>query len=170
MMWRSSHFSDAFIILDLFYPDKLDQQLLIALTQSLWDHTDPIEFAPHLAQPLSGVPGPKDVLFQEALGDAQVPNVATRVEMRTLGATGLAPLVEPVCGIDAAEGPLTGIVYTQWDVEPTPLPPLTNVPPQDNAAHEAVRRLPAAIEQTRRFLRPGGDVENTCGGACVFPP
>ena len=139
MMWRSSHFSDAFVILDLFYPDKLDQQLLIALTQTFWDHTDPIEFAPHLAQPLAGVT-PKDVLFQEALGDAQVPNVATRVEMRTLGATGLAPLVEPVFGINAAPGPLRGIVYTQWDVKPTPLPPATNTPPQDNAAHEAVRR------------------------------
>jgi len=169
MMWRSSHFSLALFVLDAFYPDKLDQQLLVALSQSLWDQTDPIEFAPHLADPFPGVPGPKQAVFQESLGDAQVPNVATRVEMRTLGIPGLAPLVEPVFGITEANGPLSGLVYTQWDVKPTPLPPASDVRPDDNQAHEAVRRLPAAIEQMRRFLRPDGQVENTCGGACVYP-
>ncbi|MHB8419769.1 MAG: alpha/beta hydrolase [Myxococcales bacterium] len=170
MIWRSSHFSEALFVLDASYPDKLDQQTLIALTQSLWDRTDPIEFAPHLADPLPGVPGPKQALFQESEGDAQVPNLSTQIEMRTVGAVGLAPLVTPVYGLSSQPGPLSGIVYTQWDVQPTPLPSSSDVPPQDNAAHEACRRLPQSIQQSIDFLQPAGQIVQTCSGPCQFPP
>ena len=35
MMWRSSHFSLAVFVLDIFYPDKLDQQLLVACAPAI---------------------------------------------------------------------------------------------------------------------------------------
>ncbi len=170
MIWRSADFGAAIVILDASYPDKLDQQLLIGLSQLAWDRTDPIEFAVHFNDPLPGVPMKKNALFQESSGDAAVTNLATEVEMRTLGATGLAPLVHPVFGIPSAPGPLSGIVYTQWDVQPTPLPPATDVPPPGNSAHGACRALPESIAQTKAFLTPGGEVIQTCDGGCLFPP
>ncbi len=178
MIWRSSDFGAALLVLDQYYPDKLDQQLLVALSQSLWDRSDPIEFSPHLAHPLPGVPMKKEAIFQESLGDAQVPNLATDIEMRTIGAVGLAPLSQPVFGISSGS-PTGGIVYTQWNVYPTPLPPSGDVPAANNPAHDAVRRLPQAIAQTADFLEPDGKVVQTCGsgegsdfvpGPCTFPP
>ena len=51
-----------------------------------------------------------------------------------------------------------------------PLPPTGNrAATEDNVAHEAVRRLDPLVEQLRRFLRPDGQVEQTCGGPCDFP-
>ncbi|MHB8419774.1 MAG: hypothetical protein ACYDCL_16990 [Myxococcales bacterium] len=112
MIWRSSDFSDAFFVFDASYPDKLDQQILIALSQS----------------------------------------------------------VTPVYGLSSQPGPLSGIVYTQWDVRPAPLLSSSDVPPQDNAAHEACRRLPQSIQQSIDFLQPAGQIVQTCSGPCQFPP
>jgi hypothetical protein len=171
MIWRSSHFATAITLLTEAYPDRLDQQVLIGLSQILWDHTDPINFAPHLASPLPGVANTKQVIYQEAIGDAQVPNICTRIAMRTIGARGLAPLVQHLYGIEEVSGPTSGVIYTQWDVMATPLPPSTNTPATDNPAHEAVRGLPAVVDQTRMFFQPNGTIVNTCSGKpCVFPP
>jgi hypothetical protein len=165
MTWRSGDFSSLLSVLSSLYPDPLDVQLLIAMSQSLWDRTDPIEFAPHL------VGTSKHALFQQSMGDALVPNITTELEMRTIGATGLSPLVAPVFGIDERAGPLDGLVYTQWTIDPSPYPADNDVPPPDQtpSAHEQAHLLPAAISQVKMFLQPGGQVVNTCGGVCDFP-
>jgi hypothetical protein len=140
----------------------------LALLQPDWDFTDPISFAPHLLQnPLAGSPV-KQILMQESINDAQVPNIATRVLARAVGAPGL-DLEQQVFGITAGSAPLPS-AYTQWDVNPMPVPPTVNVPPpSDNHAHEAIRRIPELEDQLVDFFQPTGQVKSHCSGSCVFP-
>jgi hypothetical protein len=159
MMQRSDGFAALRIVFDTVYPDILDQLILISLTQSEWDKTDPISFATELPK--------KRILLQEAIGDAAVPNLATRVLARTAGLPGL-DLSQPVFGVPTRTAPLDS-AYTQWDVHATPLPPPGNQVPRPNAAHDAVRRLEPVQEQIHRFLRPDGRVERVCPGTtCSF--
>jgi hypothetical protein len=169
MMQRSKDFGLLKPLLDNLYPDPLDELVFLAASQSEWDYTDPATFAPHVVgAPLAGTPA-KRVLVQEAIGDAQVPNIATRVLARTLGVPGMA-LVEPVFGVTEMPPPLDS-AYTQWDVHPMPLPPDVDKPASvDNGAHVAIRRLPALNAQLAAFFKPDGEVTNTCGGGtCSFP-
>src|SRR5262249_50690956 len=90
----------------------------------------------------------------------------TRVLVRTIGLPGL-DVEQPVYGITELPGPLPS-AYTQWDVMPKPLPPPGNTPPpENNEAHEAVRRLVEVEAQLTSFFAPPGQVVQTCNGPCV---
>ncbi|HWE29134.1 MAG TPA: hypothetical protein VHB97_14095 [Polyangia bacterium] len=168
MMMRSHDFQGLKTFLNSVYPDFLDQQILVAALQSYWDYTDPISFAPHvLGNTLTPDTPPKRILVQEAINDAQVPNLATRILVRTLGVPG-TDLEQPVWGVDEKAAPLDS-AYTQWDVHPMPVPPDLNVPPvMDNGAHEAIRALPLLVQQLAAFFTPTGQVVQTCNGVCAF--
>ena len=167
MMYRSTHFQQLLPLLSAVYPDALDRQMLVALTQFAWDFTDPITYAPHLlANPLPGVTA-KRVILQESIGDAQVPNMATRLFARTIGIDAL-PLVQEVYGVDVQDGPLDS-AYTQWNSNPALLPPVGNTPAEDdNGAHDAIRYNADLQEQLRLFYQPDGQVVHTCQGPCSF--
>ena len=170
LIQRSTDFANLQQILDVEYADPLDQQLLLALLQPEWDFTDPAGFAPHLlASPLPNTPV-KQILVQEAIHDAQVTNVATRVLARTMGLPGV-DLETPVYGIPEMAAPQAS-AYTQWDVMPTPVPPDANAAaPSDNGAHGEIRKLVDLETQLQGFLAPAGQVTQTCTGPCVcnFP-
>lgn len=174
MMFRSSNFPTYKMFIDVSYPDKLDQQILIAITQSLWDFTDPVTYGAHIIKnPLPDTPV-KKIILQESKGDAQVPNLSSHILARTMGLRGLAPLVYPVFGIEEVpESQIGDSAYTQWYVVPdaVPFPDETkNIPPTGNDAHEAIRRLPELIQQIDLFFNPAGFIKQTCpgGGPCVF--
>jgi len=166
LIQRSTDFANLQQILDIEVADPLDQQLLLALLQPEWDYTDPISFAPHLiADPLPDTPA-KRILVQEAIHDAQVSNLATRVLARTMGLPG-NDLEQPVYGITDMPAPLAS-AYTQWDVMPTPVPPDANAAaPTDNGAHGEIRKLVTLEAQLAAFLTPTGMVTQTCTGPCV---
>ncbi len=169
MMFRSHDFNSLQVLIGTVLPDTLDQQVVLTLSQSEWDYSDPATFVPHLlASPLPGAHADKRIILQESEGDAQVPNVSTRIEARLIGLPGL-DLEHPVYGIDEKPAPLDS-AYTQWDVHSMPLPPAGNKPaPVDNQAHEGIRRLPALIAQLKAFFTPTGQVTQTCSGPCSFP-
>ena len=186
MIWRSRDFEPEKLVMDYLYPNLVEQQLLWMLGQNLWDRTDPFGFVAHTVKDtLPGEDGkpmaPKQVLHQAGRFDMQVPNVATGLGVRTQGVPMLGPSVEKVWGVEEKAGPLDS-AYTLWDLHAEPLPPATNAPSDKGdgmgkeprgstgeTVHEAVRRLPLAIEMMKRFLKPGGKVENVCGGPCDFP-
>ncbi|HEX9101284.1 MAG TPA: hypothetical protein VF997_03735, partial [Polyangia bacterium] len=128
---------------------------------------DPISFAPHvIGAPLPATPQ-KRILVQEAINDAQVPNLATRVLVRALGIPG-TNLEQQVYGVEMQAAPLDS-AYTQWDVHPMPVPPDADLPPpMDNGAHEAIRRLDPLVQQLGLFFKPDGQVQQTCTNLCVF--
>lgn len=174
MLLRSSNFTDFKFLLNSSYGTQREQQLLLSLTQSYWDYSDPVTFAPYVRKkPLPNLDGTKlparPMILQEAIGDSQVPNLATRLMARTYELPLLIPSPQAVPQL-ATTGPNVDAAYVQWDIEPMPLQPPGNVPPEvDNQAHGRIRKIPQLVEQLRRFLKPGGKVEDTCGGACKFP-
>lgn len=166
LIQRSYDFSALQAILNVEIPDPLDQQDLLALIQPEFDFTDPAGFAPHLlADPLEASPA-KHILVQEAINDAQVTNLATRVLARDIGLPGL-DLEQHVYGVPEMTGPLDS-AYTQWDITPTPQPPAVNQPAaMDNGAHETIRQLVDLESQLATFMTPTGQVVQTCSGPCV---
>lgn len=111
-------------ILDRAYPDKLDQQLLLALMQILWDRGEADGYAAHLGDdPLPGTPRHR-VLMHVAFGDHQVATVSAEVEARTIGARvrvpalaeGRSPDVTPFWGIRPMRGNAwPGSALVVWD-------------------------------------------------------
>lgn len=167
-MWRSTDGTHFLPALSDGYPDAADRQALLALGQLEYDFTDPATYGSHLLRdPLRGVTV-KPVLYQEGLGDAAVPNLATRRMVRVIGLPLLAPGSEAVPGVALASPPQDA-AYVQFDIGLRP--GRDNRPPQPNAVHEAIRRLDAAQQQLQRFLRKDGRVEDTCQGKpCAFSP
>jgi hypothetical protein len=150
------------------YPDRIDQQLVIALWQPMFDRSEGsgTAWAQGKNPPLPGMSA-KQVLMQIAVGDSQVANLAAEIQARTLDLSLLSPSAKPVWGLESAESGAPQAI-TFWDLGRTP-PPLTNATPiEDNDVHGDIRKLPENQAQTDAFLRTG-KVENTCGGACSFP-
>lgn len=175
---RSVDFDQFKIVFDNAYPDKLDQQLLFALMQMVWDRGEANGYAAHMTDdPLSGTPA-HQVLLIEAFGDHQVANVATEVQARTIGARvrqpALAPGrsldVTPFWGIDPIPAyPHRGSALVMVD-SGQPAPPPTNLPPREGSdPHGHPRNAPHILDMTAYFLATG-QVVDTCNGApCTAP-
>ncbi|WP_305849525.1 hypothetical protein [Pyxidicoccus parkwayensis] len=167
MMFRAKPFAPFLSAIAQTVPDALDQQKFAALTQTSFDRIDPLTYGPHVL--LDPYPGTslRYVLAQYGLGDAQVPNVATELHARVMGLEEQLPATWRVPMLAADEGTLVGSGLVQFDFGlPAPLPgTVADLPAQDNAVHEGVRRDDEGRAQVDRFLRPQGRIENTCGGA-----
>jgi len=133
--------------------DPVDRQELYAVSQLLWDPVDPAAYVDRLAG--------RPFLWQEAIGDNQVPNFTTELLMRSLG----HPLGVP--GFTAPEGiasvglPAAAPLFVQLDPQ-LGVPDPVNRPASDTGAHNLPRSWPGVQAQTVGVLR-GGLVENPCG-------
>jgi hypothetical protein len=166
MIERSHDFELALQIGTLEYPDPQDRQVVEWLLQVLFDPVDPINFLPRAANDPLGTPV-KTILLQESFGDALVPNLASETLARSMGLQGLAPLVHPIYGVPEAPPPMPGSGYVLYDTQPEPLPEPVNLPAShNNIAHEACRRIQAAVDQMAGFLRADGSIMQTCQGSC----
>ena len=164
LLQRSSNFR-AFEFAFGNYDNRIDRQLVLALAQSLFDTSDPINVAPHLLRDrLPGVPA-KHVLYQYAVGDAQVNNLASESVLRSMDMPLLSPASRAAFGLRTVTDTQDSAVSV-WDQHPMPLPPGTNSPAMSNSTHGGTRDIPALKEQIRRFLTPTGRVEQTCTGPC----
>ncbi|QFZ18929.1 hypothetical protein [Saccharothrix syringae] len=170
---RSSDFAPFHQVLDLSYPDRLRQQVVLQLLQLLWDRGETNGYANHL--------GDRRVLMHIAFGDHQVANVAADVEARTIGARLVTPALAPGrspdrvphWGIEPARLPHAGSAMVVWD-SGTPAPPTTNTPPTEpeygRDPHSDPRSSVDARRQKAAFLTTGLVVD-VCGGApCTAPP
>ncbi len=169
MMERSSNFDKYAGFMRFSYLGALDRMILIALSQSLWDGTDPITYASFVVtNPLPGQKK-KKVISQESRFDDQVPNIATRAVIRGMGLPLLTPKVEKVYGITEKAGPLES-AYVQWDTNPPIKPPKENLLPKsptiDKSAHDRVRHLESFEKQLKAFYKTDGKVQQTCSGPC----
>src|SRR5262249_45352521 len=90
---RSIDFNQYLDAIRIGYPDPLDQQLLIALAQQLWDRAEPQGYMTHLRSgDLSNPPVPHKVLMHMGTYDCEVSNVATEIMVRSLGISQLTPV------------------------------------------------------------------------------
>ncbi|WP_242619185.1 hypothetical protein [Actinomadura fibrosa] len=175
---RSSDFSTYAKVLDVFYPDKLDQQIGLSLIQMLWDRGEANGYAWHMTgDPLPGTPS-HQVLMHVAFGDHQVAPVAAEVEARTIGARIHAPTVTPgrspdkvpYWGIPTFGASTDGSAMVVWD-SGSPAPPLTNTPPTEGRdPHSDPRNNANARRQKATFLKTGETVDVCNSAPCVITP
>ena len=158
MLERSSNWPLFEDILTDKVDDPWERQVLYSLSQLFWDPADPINYTEGLAE--------ATVLWQESIGDEQVPNLSTRALVRSVGAPQMAPVVEDSYGIEVVDGPLPpgAIAMTQFDPE-TELPPDGNRPAPVTRAHNRPRLWDGTQTQIIQFLSEGqeGSVVHPCG-------
>jgi hypothetical protein len=150
-------------------PDPLTRQTLVTLLQSRFDRVDPILLARLVTTPSDGgLTSPRTLLLQEAIGDCSMPNLATRMLARSLGARLMSPSIESVFGLDEQPAPLTGVALQQFaTVEAGAyVPPVSNLAPErDNGAQAAASRAESARAALLQLLRTR-TANQTCSGAC----
>jgi hypothetical protein len=166
MQSRSIDFEQFEIVYSAWYERRIDREFYWSVIGSLWDQSEPATYLPHLiADPLPGTPA-KKVLYQIALRDAEVPNIASDLAGRTAGLTQISPANHSVWGMDQAPAtPFDGSAMLYWDCN-DPEIPAGNEPPEDNSAHQCVRRTASFAAQVDAFWHPDGLVTFTCDGAC----
>jgi hypothetical protein len=164
MIQRSSQFEALELVFDIFIPDPLAQMVFVAGSQVLWDWSEP----GILGSMLRDHPY-KTVILQEAIGDCQVPNIATDLLVRAIGASHLEEATDPLAGVDTVNGPATGMLLTQIRV-PDELdfyfPPDANVTPDiDNGVHNSAVLQEATLFQAEELARTGMAM-HPCDGVC----
>ncbi len=167
IMWKRSTNSAPYqVILDTWYRDEVDADVLLAMSTNLWDLADPATYAPHVVHdPLPGTPA-KRILYQTGWYDPQVPNISSDIGARTMRIPLMVPTVRDVWNIEETEGPADS-AYVQYKIDGVEgWEPGSRSPPGSNPSHEGVRRNPAAQQQMDAFMRPDGVVTNYCDGAC----
>ena len=165
MISRSVDFHEYEVIFRVWYPERIDREILMNMMSSLWDGAEAATWVPHLIHdPLPGVAA-KQILYQVARLDSQVPNIASELAARSMGIPQLAPATSSIWGIPDQEGPLSSaLVYFDIDAEP---PPPGNQPAEDdNGTHGEQRYLDGSRLQINAFFQPGGLIENFCEGPC----
>jgi hypothetical protein len=165
LLARSADFTPFFALFLAIYPDQEDITFWMALMQMAWDSGEAGGYVAHtVADPLPGVP-PKQVLLQDAIGDAQVTTLGAANMARAYGAVQVGTPVQEIWGVPTVAGPHVGSALAEYDFG-APAVPYENLPPDGQYdTHEDTRRNFAAQEQMDRFFRTG-EVVHFCDGAC----
>jgi hypothetical protein len=163
---RSHDFVPFFALFQSVYDDQRDLALWMILIQQLWDAGESAGFARQMvAEPLPGVSA-KQVLLQDAIGDAQVCTLGAQTMARAYGAGTPGTPVAPVWGIEASGSIEGGSALTEYDFGAPPVPEDNTPPDADFDTHEGTRRAWAGQEQMAHFFATG-EILNFCDGACL---
>ena len=167
---RSIVYAPIKAVVDVRYPDPLLQVQFLGLLQARFDHTDGVNLGTlALRDPLPDAPRDRRIILQEAIGDCQVPNIATRLLARAMGVRQLTPAVDPVFGLTGVTSPGEVSALAQYELPANLMrytAPETNlVPTTDNGTHSEAVSLPSALAQVRALLETGS-VEQRCTGSC----
>jgi hypothetical protein len=182
LLQRSVDFDLYAGLLNPAYPTVIDDQLLFATIQLLWDRGEANGYAHHMTnRPLPNTPA-HNVLLHVGYGDHQVSDTTAEVEARTIGAYGVRPVLDPGRSpyprfqlIPPPPGSqFGGSAIVMWDTGPlrseggqtvgTDPPPIENLPNRTgDDPHDNVRAMPAARLQKAAFLY-FGQIVDVCGG------
>ncbi|MER7459319.1 hypothetical protein [Micromonospora sp. NPDC126480] len=179
LLQRSVDFAPFQQIMDGYYPDTVDQQLIFALLQMLWDRSEANGYAQHMTdRPLPRTPA-HQVLMHVAFGDQQVSPAAAEVQARTIGARlhtpaladGWSTDVRPYWGIAPIRAyPYRGSAIVIWNSGAAYAPPPTNLAPlgpeYGEDSHEFPRAQPGAQLQKATFLLTGKVIDVCAGRPC----
>jgi hypothetical protein len=91
LLSRSVDFDPFFAIMDVAYPDPIDQQLVFGLMQMLWDRGETSGYVQHLTNRPYNLTPPHQVIMDVAFGDHQVATITSDNIARTLK----IPLYQP---------------------------------------------------------------------------
>ena len=139
--------------------------MAMGILQMLWDPAEGAGWLGALRDPGEGELT-KHLLFQAALGDAQVSPLGAEFLARGVGASTVAPETRPLEGVDELAPGFAGSALVEWSYTDVPDAPIVNLPPENDLdTHECPRRQPEAQAQLRDFLLTG-KIEQHCDGAC----
>jgi hypothetical protein len=161
MLERSSDWPVFETLVERGIPDPHDRQLLYATSQLLWDPVDPASYVEDLAG--------RTFLWQESIGDDQVPNITTELLMRSIGVPLGTPSVTTPYAITTAAMPQAAALFTQFDPQ-LGTPAEENRPATETGAHGVPRLWEGCKEQVVSYFTAGaeGDVTHYCGsGPCT---
>ncbi|MEZ4401019.1 MAG: hypothetical protein R3B06_13420 [Kofleriaceae bacterium] len=167
MLERSTDWPTYRTVLLGTYPDPFDVVLAINLFQQRWDFTETAGIANVVLAGTATDTPPKQILMHMAVGDDQVPNLATEWQARTMGIPVLAPAsTYTPWGLTAQTGPITdGSALVVMDGAAPPVP-LTNEPAPETGMHYLTRTQKASHRQIAHFFATG-EIVNECAGACL---
>jgi hypothetical protein len=177
LLQRSSDWPTYESIMQVAYPNTLDQLIGLNLIQALWDRAETNGYAHHLTtDPYPNTPE-HQILLHVAYGDFQVSMWSAEIEARTIGALirqpalapGRHPDPSPFFALTAVPGDgFTGSALVYWD-SGTPPPPSTNDHPMVGSdPHGRPRAQASARTQKSTFF--DGTYVDVCGGApCLAP-
>lgn len=178
MLRRSVNFRPYEAVFRLFYTHKLDRDWYVVSTQPMWDLAEPASYVGTIFDEDDRIEGidtsNRRILYQTSRYDVQVPNMAADMAARTMGLPWLRSSAYEPWGVgtymEATDGPTDSgyVIFHLDDVEPINEGAYAEI--GDNAAHGGLRSTEPMLEQFDRFVRPGGQVEDTCpDGSCVIP-
>lgn len=166
LLSRSADFDPFFLVFKAKFPDQIDIALTLTLMQSLWDVSESSGWTRAMNQEPFPGESAKQVLIQNAIGDAQVTTLGGQVMARAYGANTIAPETRPIWGVDEQAGGFSGSGIVEWYYPDASTEPVENVPPEkEGDTHECPRREPAAQDQLRDFLETGV-INQYCEGTC----
>jgi hypothetical protein len=190
---RSVDWTEFASIYDPAYPNPLDQELGLQITQMLWDRGENNGYSEHLTSKPYGGTNAKAVYAIVNYGDHQVSNLGAESLLRTIGATTNQPAFSnsswPTARVNlphaftttpATQALLGALDYSKkvtaagilWDYG-TPTPPTVNLPPAGSAygqdPHGFGRETPGLVDQIKNFFQTGY-LSDICHGACVGVP
>ena len=164
MMERSIDYSPYYPLLEIAWPDRLDQALLVPVAQHLWDASEPSGYLPHLTAGLEGI-GPKEVLSIAVVNDAQVPNLSTDQAMRMVDVPVIEGSAREPWGFAVETAPVQGSAMVYVDMGDRDVPDGNVYPTEDDGGHSAVGTTDTALQMILPFLETG-ETPMPCDGIC----
>jgi hypothetical protein len=114
LLHRSVDFNPFLALSRTSYPNRLDEQLILALNQQLWDRAEPQGYMDHMLDgTLSDPPVPHKVLIHMATYDCEVSNVATEIMVRSLGVPQVTPAARSFFQIPETTAPFDGSAFVE---------------------------------------------------------
>lgn len=169
MFTRSIVFPPVKTLLEPHYPDPLAFMIAFSIFQGRFDYSDPVNVSQLMfKRPLPDAPKDRLVVLQEAIGDSQVPNMATEMLARSMGVKLMTPSVTPVYALETLASPASESVLVQYRLPNynTPEPPKNNTPPaSDNGVHYEMNFLPNVHQQIADLFLNGQVVQH-CDQEC----
>jgi hypothetical protein len=156
MLERSSNWPTFELLVERSIVDPWQRQVLYSTSQLLWDPVDPASYAEDLAG--------RSFLWQESIGDDQVPNLTTELLMRSAGVRLGTPDVTAPYDVGSVALPAVAPLITQFDPG-LDAPADSNRPSSVTGAHGVPRLWEGAKAQTLAFFTAGaeGTVTHFCG-------
>ncbi len=125
LLHRSIDFNPYLGLQRTAYPDPLDEEVLLALIQQLWDRAEPQGYMNHLTVgDLSSPPVPHKILIHMATYDSEVSNVSTEIMVRSLGIKQVTPVHRSFFQVAETTAPFDDSAF----VEVNPQRKFCNVP------------------------------------------
>jgi hypothetical protein len=166
MLERSQDWPTYRTIMQGAYSDPLDVVMAINLFQQRWDQTETSGIVNVVLDGTATGTPRKQLLLHMAVGDAEVPNLATEWQARSMGIPVIMPAsVRVPWGMQTQEAPVaggSGLVIMDGGADPVPL---TNEPAPPNEMHSLTRNQAASKRQIGVFFATG-EIRNECAGAC----